>query len=281
MKQRSCFLLFSIFALLLTACIPVSPTASQAISPPETTIETAAPTEAAEETTVPETAEVTTVPETTQAAPLPEHSPLYIADLDADSVIAYFEEVCLAAEYTDSGNPSVVQKWTDPIYYSIEGTPTEEDIAVLEAFTAQLNTIDGFPGIYAADLDNPVKLEIFFCDQETMRWEIGTWAVEDNLDGAVTFHYNTWNRITDCVICVRNDLPQYLRNSVLQEELYNGLGPVQDTELREDSLIYQGYSEPQSMSAIDLLILQLLYHPDIQCGMNAEECAQVIRSLYY
>ena len=32
---------------------------------------------------------------------------------------------------------------------------------------------------------------------------------------------------------------------------------------------------------IDLLILQLLYHPDIKCGMNASACEEVIRSLYY
>ena len=29
------------------------------------------------------------------------------------------------------------------------------------------------------------------------------------------------------------------------------------------------------------LLLQLLYHPDIRCGMNAAECEAVIRGLYY
>ena len=60
-----------------------------------------------------------------------------------------------------------------------------------------------------------------------------------------------------------------------------GLGPVQDTDLREDSLIYSGYTAPQSLSPVDELILKLLYHPEIRCGMTASECEAVIRSLYY
>ena len=32
---------------------------------------------------------------------------------------------------------------------------------------------------------------------------------------------------------------------------------------------------------MDTLILKLLYHPEMQCGMHAEECEAVIRELYY
>ena len=56
---------------------------------------------------------------------------------------------------------------------------------------------------------------------------------------------------------------------------------VQDTFLRTDSIIYGGYSEPQALTAVDELLLRLLYHPNIRPGMNAQECEAVIRSLYY
>ena len=59
------------------------------------------------------------------------------------------------------------------------------------------------------------------------------------------------------------------------------MGPVQDSWLREDSLIYAGYSEPQGVSEIDELIMKLLYHPAMKCGMNQEQCEAVIRELYY
>jgi hypothetical protein len=68
---------------------------------------------------------------------------------------------------------------------------------------------------------------------------------------------------------------------VILEEIYNGLGLTQDTILREDSIIWQSYSEPQELTPVDKLLLQLLYHPDIRCGMNAAECEAVIRELYY
>ena len=71
------------------------------------------------------------------------------------------------------------------------------------------------------------------------------------------------------------------RNSVILEEIYNGLGPVQDTELRPDSLIYAGYSIPQWLTPVDELILKLLYHPKMKCGMKAAAVEAVIRQLYY
>ena len=100
------------------------------------------------------------------------------------------------------------------------------------------------------------------------------------MDGGVTYWYEE-NIIYDGVICVRKDLDQHVRNSVILEELYNGLGPIQDTSLRSDSLIYQEFSQPQWMTPVDELILRLLYHPDILPGMDAQQCEQVIRSLYY
>ena len=101
------------------------------------------------------------------------------------------------------------------------------------------------------------------------------------MDGAVTFWYNGSNQIYDATICYLEDMEGPVRRSVILEEIYNGLGPVQDTWSRADSIIYSGYSEPQNLTEIDELILKLLYHPAIECGMDAQECEAVIRSLYY
>ena len=83
------------------------------------------------------------------------------------------------------------------------------------------------------------------------------------------------------MIGYRTDLAQEIRNSVILEEIYNGLGPINDTQLRRDSVIYSEYSIPQSLSQIDEVILKLLYHPKMQCGMSAAACEEVIRQLYY
>jgi hypothetical protein len=100
------------------------------------------------------------------------------------------------------------------------------------------------------------------------------------MDGAVTFWYRN-NCIYTATICYRTDISQSARNSVILEEIYNGLGPIQDTQLRPNSIIYQKYTEIQKLSPVDELILKLLYHPEMLPGMNAAQCEEVIRRLYY
>ena len=261
MKRSMALLTILLFLLSIVACAPqpVSPTDPPATVPP-TEEPTRAPTEAP-----------------TEAETAPSHSALYIPGLDVDDVILYFNEVCLDAEYHISGNAFVLQKWVDPIGYTIIGTPTDEDLTRLTDFTAWLNTIDGFPGIAPADDPDFANLRIHFCTHQELLDLIDTPPTD--LDGAMNFWYDE-NEIFDATICIRTDLGQYLRNSVILEEIYNVLGPAQDTSLRTDSIIYSKYSEPQELTDIDELILKLLYHPDLQCGMNADECEAVIRQLY-
>lgn len=208
----------------------------------------------------------------------PLHSEFYIPGVSVEDVILYFNEVCLDAEFVNGGDPSVLQKWDVPIHYILHGDWTEEDITVLSDFTEWLNTIEGFPGIYETQDPANASLRIHFCSQSEMLSLMGEDYV--GMDGAVTYWYMD-NKIYDAIICYRTDLNQYVRNSVILEEIYNGLGPIQDTSLRPDSIIYSAYSEPQCLTEIDALLLKLLYHPALQCGMNAAECEAVIRQLYY
>lgn len=238
-------------------------------------------------TTIPDTTQIeTTDTEPTETEPTeatipdtkPLHSPLYIDGLSADDVITYFSEVCLDAEFVNSGNAKVLQKWVQPIYYQVNGTPTKEDLATFDKFTHWLNTIEGFPGISEADNDHKANLQIHFCTQSDMLSLMGNNFT--NMDGAVTFWYRN-DRIYEAIICYRADIDQVVRNSVILEEIYNGIGPIQDTSLRQDSIIFSGFSTPQELTEIDKLILKLLYNPQLRCGMDARECAEIIRQLYY
>lgn len=229
------------------------------------------------ETTIPETEEATETL-TTEPATEPEHSELYIPGITVEDVILYFNEVCLDSEIINSGDPSYVQKWTTPICYTLYGEYTDEDLTTLSALTDWLNTIEGFPGISEEELPEIANLRIHFCSQSEMVDLMGENFY--GMDGAVTFWYS-YDEIYDAIICYRTDLDQYLRNSVILEEIYNGLGPIQDTSLRSDSIIYSEFSQPQALTNIDELILKLLYHPDIMPGMNAEQCETIIRQLYY
>ena len=279
-------------ALLLGGCrpapqLPTEPTELpvnttvplETTLPPETTVpvETTMPAETTlpPETTVPVE---TTMPTETTVPTDPPITGYSIPGVSVDSVITYFNEVVLDAEFVHSGDPSRVQKWMEPILYQINGTPTETDLVVLREFCDWLNTVEGFPGIRETQDALEANLQIHFCSVTELINIMGDQFY--GTDGGVTFWYMN-NEIYDATICYRNDIDQYIRNSVILEEIYNGLGPLQDTSLRTDSICFSGYSTPQSLTEVDELILKLLYHPEIRCGMNKEQCAQVIRSLYH
>ena len=220
---------------------------------------------------------IITEPVTTEPVK-PEHSKFYIPGLEADQVIEYFNEVCLDSEFSSgSGDPSLVQKWKTEIRYEIFGEYTQQDIQVLNTFIAWLNTVEGFPGMRQVGPNEASNMRLNFVDQQGI---IATDAPD--ADGVVNFDYGTDdNAIFNAVVYYRKDIDQLTRNSVLQEEIYNGLGLSQDTDLRQDSLIYTGFTTPQELTQVDKLLVELLYHPDMKCGMNADECAAVIRQLYY
>ena len=209
----------------------------------------------------------------------PEPSSLCLPGVSVDTVIEWFTEVCLDAEFVMSGDPAFLQRWEVPIRYYVGGAPTAEDLEVLEGFVAWLNTVEGFYGMEAVETAEEANLDIWFCSEAEMIDRMGE-NFRGN-DGGVTFWYDGNNCIYDAVICIRTEIDQTVRNSVILEEIFNGLGPIQDTELRPDSIAYAGYSTPQALTAEDELILRLLYHPDLYCGMNAEQCEAAIRELYH
>ena len=198
-----------------------------------------------------------------------------------EQVIEYFCDVVSGTEYsTGDGDAKLVQKWTEPIYYQMQGEWTAQDQQILENLFSQLNCIYGFPGIYPASEGNLVNLRISFYERDAFQADFGEFLNYEEADGAVQYwYYNDLNNIYEARIGYRTDLSQYIRNGVLLEEVVNGLG-IQDTMLREDSIVYQSFSEVQELSEMDWLLIKLLYHPEIKCGMTPEECKQVLERIY-
>lgn len=261
-----------ILAIMLFGCSRGEAPETETVTETTQAAETVATTASATESTV--------AAQTTEPAPV--HSELYIEGLSAEQVVEYFCEVVLDTEYcTGDGDFTVVQKWAVPIRYQIYGEATQEDYAVLEGFFAELNAIEGFPGIYLVEEGEAEDLYMTFCDLEEFNIAFSDFLNYELADGAVQYWYsNDTNEIYTCRIGYRSDIDQYTRNSVLLEEVFNGLG-ISDTMLREDSISYQGFGQVQELSDIDWLMLKLLYHPYIHCGMGKEACAEVIRALYY
>ena len=205
------------------------------------------------------------------------HSPLYVEGVSVDDAIAYFAEVCLDTEFGDKTSGSLIRKWVEPFYYTVYGQPTDRDMEVLNRFVAEINSIENFPGMYP--VESGADLEIYFYDQANFEALMGSDFVDSW--GGVTFWFDGLSQIYTETISIRTDIPQDARDSIIAEEIYNGIGPVQDTSMRDDSLICQWSNSNYDMTAVDRLILQLLYHPSIQTGMDYVQCEAVIRQIYY
>lgn len=264
--KKMCVLLYLVLILLPGCGKPIQDTVSTAPADPVPT-----------ETEIPTTMEMTE-----STAPIQSHSALFLPDYTTQQIQDYFREVVLDVEYSDgTGDSSLVQKWTAPISYRIDGSPTEEDRAVLNMLFSQLNEITGFPGIYPARDNGVEQIRISFLEPDIFRNSYSMVVNGEDAFGATQFWYDTdTNEIFSARIGHRTDLDQRTRNSILLEEIINTLG-ISDSLLRPDSIVYQYSNENLTLSEVDWVILKLLYHPDIRCGMDAEQCNALIEKLYY
>lgn len=206
------------------------------------------------------------------------HSSIYSENYTVEEVIEAFDEVVLASEYSSGdGDVSLVQKWIGPIYCQINGY-RDSDLIILEDLFQKLNEVDGFPGIYKADESSQVTID--FYNESDFYTHMGHIA-SSSADGAVQYWYDTdLNFIYEGCIGYRTDMDEDVRESVLVEEVINMLG-ITDTETREDSITYQYSSSNAKLSEMDWIIVKLLYNENIQPSMNAEECHEIIKKLYY
>lgn len=210
------------------------------------------------------------------------HSEFYLEDYAVEDVIRYFNEVVLQTEYgTGTGDSTLVQRWDTPICYQIVGDAVAEDREVLENMFAELNMIEGFPGVHEAKSNEEPNLHIYFEGREDFDVRFSDFLGGEYADGATRYWYYTdTNDIYTGTIGYCTDMPSENMKSVLLEEVVNCLG-LGDSVLREDSIVYQYSNETKELSEMDWLILRLMYNQRIRCGMDAMQCEEIIRELYY
>lgn len=210
------------------------------------------------------------------------HSKFYLEGYSVEDVLKYFNEVVLNTEYaTGAGDATLVQRWDIAIRYRVEGDFKKEDIEILEKFFAELNKVDGFAGVSEAKETETPNLYIYFEGREAFNDRFLDFVNNEYADGVARYWYYTeTNDIYEGTIGYCTDMAKESRESVLLEELVNCLG-IGDSVLREDSIVYQYGSDVKELSEMDWLIIKLLFNPRIRCGMDIEQCEEVIRELYY
>jgi Protein of unknown function (DUF2927). len=195
----------------------------------------------------------------------------------ADEITEYFRDVVFSSEL--DGYVGIVCKWTREIKYRIYGELTEEDERNLSELVSYLNSVDGFPGISEAADDNEANFHIHYTDHTSMPGLFEKYI--DGSQGMVTFRWDTESHeiFTAVVAIVTEDVDQDGKNTVVYEEITQGLGLAQDSYKYPESLYYQPWTTPQGVPFIDRCMIELLYDKQIKAGMSEADAITQARAI--
>lgn len=191
-------------------------------------------------------------------------------------VCKLFGDIAVRTEY---GNDNYsIRKWADPIRLFISGTPDKEDLSVIQEICDFLNDIPFFPGISIVDSEgNSNSVMNFFNDNEFNDWERHRGI--RGAQGLACLFFSDKGDIASAEIGIRNMEDRYTKTSVIWEELLQSTGLKNDTMLYQGTLFYNGdYNVPKA-TALDYVLLRLLYLPQLRSGMSYISCIPFV--LYY
>ena len=182
------------------------------------------------------------------------------------AALDYFVEVAFGPEF--GSGVREIRKWTQDVKIAVHGDPGPEDLAVLDDVIADLNQIIGTIEIEIVETGQNVDLH--FAPEARFS------EIEPNyLPVNMGFFWVWWDgggSISSSRILVSTTgISQSERNHIIREELTQSMGLMNDSFSYEDSMFYQGWTETQAYSEVDDLVIELLYLPQIQPGMDMDE----------
>ena len=203
------------------------------------------------------------------------------AQVDADSVLSYFNVIALKSEFGSSGDQRV-KKWVEPIRIFMMG----EDIPFLEKeldrVIAELNELMEPVRMYRVSAEDSANFKVFLGDGP------GYVEVEPNVADYVGsnwgFTWIYWNGNKEIykgsmyVDVVRNKEKNALKH-ILREELTQAMGLLNDSYIYDNSIFYQGWTSTIDYAEIDRKVIRLLYHQSINANMTADQVAEAYQDI--
>lgn len=181
--------------------------------------------------------------------------------------------VAFDPEYGD--NRDALLRWEEPMYIYAGGYPTRKDIETLDSLIMQIAyRVPGMPNIYRVDDPAYANVTMYFVPLD----ELGNYVsgyVEGNW-GMVTYWYDDY-KLYSMEIGIASDVTsQKDRNHLIMEELINGMGLGNDHYTYADSIVYQPWTNVQTLSEVDWMMLNMVYSPIVKPGMTANKVYNVI-----
>ena len=185
--------------------------------------------------------------------------------------ISYFLEVAMGSEFGQS--TPIVKKWQGPVRIKIYGTPTPEDFSTLQTVIQEIAGLA--EGLQLQIVQDNPNMEIYFVPESDFR------RYEPNYQplnyGFFWTHWDNQSTIYNARILITTvGVSQKERSHLIREELTQSLGLMQDSSRYQDSIFFQGWTDPTQYAEIDKALIQMLYRPEIQPGMTRSQVMQVL-----
>jgi hypothetical protein len=214
--------------------------------------------------------------------------------------INYFLEVALGSELGNSA--ATIRRWEDDICIHLN-FPSQENIspqaeravrATVEDVVDDIN--DNFDALatlveraggnrswspievaIAGETCTSPNIELYYVQAENFS------RYDPNVRRGQVGHVWTWwdqNEINRARILISsNYLNANERDHVIREEITQSLGILKDSWEYPDSIFYQGWTSVTDYAPIDEAVIQMLYHPAIEPGLESRQARQQLSSL--
>jgi len=197
-----------------------------------------------------------------------------------ESVITYFNEIALGFEL--GGANEVTRKWVSDMKIFVGGTKTPEMMNELQRVVNELNELatDGFTMSLVTDTIQS-NYYIFLGSGADYAEKFPSQAalVDDNW-GLFSVYWDTSDQIYKgnmYVDITRANLSE--SKHLLREELTQSLGLAKDSALYPASIFQQSWTATTEFTSIDRDIIKLLYHPQMQVGLNEAQTEELLRQI--
>ncbi|MEO1559035.1 MAG: DUF2927 domain-containing protein [Cyanobacteria bacterium J06632_19] len=215
----------------------------------------------------------------------------YILSDYEENLLKYFKEIVLESEFYDS--PKKVVKWRKPmILFISKEEECEKQIKVIQSTIQRINALatDGFEIrltddiaksnsiLYLSTIDKVAELDAEFYSY----MENG--IVDEDFVGFtyVEFEWSDYT-ITKSSIFIDIEDSTDIQESTILEEVTQSLGIPNDSEKYPNSVFYQYQIEENCInkeySKMDEDIVRLLYHPEMNPGIDNTQVEKVIKRI--
>ena len=195
-------------------------------------------------------------------------------------VISYFKEIALGFEFGSSSK--ITRKWCSDLKVFIGGETNSILLEELDNIISEISSLstDNFNMEIVSD-SSLSNYYIFFGkgDDYAKIFPSASSYVNNNW-GLFFIWYNSSNCLNRGQMYVDTDRADFIQaKHLLREEFTQSLGLARDSDKYINSIFQSSWTTTTSFSQIDKDLIRLLYHPEMQTGLNESEVDVLLRHI--